>query len=158
MDESLVQYMERVAKEDRKRQAIVNWHIKAHLEGGVELPYTVDTLYCNLNQYSSEAPYERDAQKSLDALAKVAQYAVKAGKSVEKKYDSTDFELRVTILEPQDDYDISLVVNYYANRETVCTKKVVGTKVVPAQTIPERVEEIVEWECDPISLLAHESV
>ena len=32
-------------------------------------------------------------------------------------------------------------------RETVCQRVVTGTKIVPAQSYPERVEEIVEWKC-----------
>lgn len=36
-------------------------------------------------------------------------------------------------------------------RSTVCERRVVGTKLVPAVPAqPERTEEIVEWSCDPI--------
>lgn len=42
------------------------------------------------------------------------------------------------------------LVRYQLNvaREQVCTKRVVGTEIVPAQ--PERVREIVEWDCHPL--------
>lgn len=43
-------------------------------------------------------------------------------------------------------------VKVSADRGTVCTRKVVGTKTVPAtervvEEVPEHEEEIVEWEC-----------
>ena len=47
-----------------------------------------------------------------------------------------------------------------ARREAVCQRKVVGTRIIPAQTvpssyteekfIPEHEEEIVEWDCSPV--------
>lgn len=45
-----------------------------------------------------------------------------------------------------------ITLEYVFYRDKVCTKRVVGTKVIPAQSIPaleipERVEEIVEWDC-----------
>lgn len=41
-----------------------------------------------------------------------------------------------------------LTLRISAERSQVCRKIVTGTKVVPAYTIPERVEEDVEWVCD----------
>lgn len=41
---------------------------------------------------------------------------------------------------------------FFFMREQVCTKRVVGKRSVPAQTIeiPARDEEIVEWDCEPV--------
>lgn len=34
------------------------------------------------------------------------------------------------------------------DQRDVCTRRVVGTRIVPAS--PERLEEVVEWDCQPI--------
>jgi len=41
-----------------------------------------------------------------------------------------------------------LTLRISASREQVCRKIVTGTRVVPAYTIPERIEEDAEWVCD----------
>ena len=59
-----------------------------------------------------------------------------------------DFKLRRTFSD-----DLRIMV--YTARENVCERIVVGTKIVPATTLPardevhmpERVEELVEWHC-----------
>jgi hypothetical protein len=52
-----------------------------------------------------------------------------------------------------------ITLEYVFFRDQVCTKRVVGTKVIPAKLIPERIEEIVEWDCgEPLlqsALLEH---
>lgn len=66
----------------------------------------------------------------------------------EKSTDNDSFRLRQELSE-----DIAILA--YTSRENVCTRVVVGTKVIPAETlpareetvIPERVEEVVEWHC-----------
>ena len=47
---------------------------------------------------------------------------------------------------------ISMEIN--TARENVCRRIVTGTRVVPAVTVPEHVEEIVEWDCPPSLLEA----
>ena len=42
------------------------------------------------------------------------------------------------------------VFSILIDRQTVCTRKVVGTKEVPERVIPAHVEEIVEWDCKPM--------
>ena len=42
----------------------------------------------------------------------------------------------------------TLVLDINIRRAEVCTARVVGTKVVPAQA--ERVEEILEWDCGSV--------
>ena len=41
--------------------------------------------------------------------------------------------------------DIHLTIA--CDRNEVCTRKVIGTKIEPAYTVPERTVEEVEWEC-----------
>lgn len=51
------------------------------------------------------------------------------------------------------DFGKHLELNVTINREKVCRKIVTGTRVIPARAelIPERVEEIIEWDCtDPL--------
>jgi hypothetical protein len=43
-----------------------------------------------------------------------------------------------------------LALEAYASRETVCVRKVVGKKIVPAFNIAEHEVDIVEWDCKPI--------
>ena len=39
----------------------------------------------------------------------------------------------------------------YTNQETVCTARKVGTRSIPARPAqPERVEDVLEWDCQPI--------
>jgi hypothetical protein len=49
-------------------------------------------------------------------------------------------------------------LHFYAKRSDVCVRNVVGTRTIPAETIPatreqfipEHEEEIVEWDCEPV--------
>lgn len=53
-----------------------------------------------------------------------------------------------------------MTLNFKVRRESVCTPKVVGKRTIPAhivpakfepeQIVPEREEDIIEWECAPI--------
>lgn len=59
-----------------------------------------------------------------------------------KEYHNTVFEL-------SKDFS-GLCLQFYFGRESVCEKKVVGTREVPASYSPARQEEIVEWECSSV--------
>jgi hypothetical protein len=158
----LNEFLDRKAKRDVRENRIMQWHIKAHVVGGIILPYNADDTYVSLDfhEWDDEArKYNVNVEKSLDNLAKVAKYAAKQGKKVKKSYDSS-FNLEVTIYEaPEDSYgEYDITVTYHANREAVCRKVVVGYEDVPEKVTPATRKEIIEWECDPISLLAHEEV
>ena len=43
-----------------------------------------------------------------------------------------------------------LKLRFYFNREEVCERKVIGTKLVPEYIYPAHIEDIVEWECHPL--------
>ena len=45
------------------------------------------------------------------------------------------------------DFGGGVIIGICITREVVCIKRVVGTKIIPAQSFPERTEEIVEWDC-----------
>ena len=56
------------------------------------------------------------------------------------------------------DFGGTVIVKFYTGRQSVCEKKVVGTRIIPAKHIEaveaheeeEREEEIVEWVCEPL--------
>lgn len=81
-----------------------------------------------------------DVEATKKELAKWLRKLRSLGLSVEKKYDDYGFQLVAKIGRHK--------ISIYASRQAVCEKKVVGTKVIPAQ--PERQEEIIEWECEKI--------
>ena len=148
-DYDLKDFLARQAKRQATDARVAAWHIQAHVEGGVKLPYDPFDNWINVNVWSTEeGKYEIDAEASLDALAHIVQFASKQpGVTIEKRYGSSDFDLEITL--PDD-----VTIRYYANREAVCTKKVVGYKDIPEKVTPARREEIVEWDCEPVSLLA----
>lgn len=146
---NLNDFLTRKAELEARANAVASWHIQAYVEGGVPLPWTPAEAYMNVNVYDENSG-EVDREASLEVLANIAAYCTKQGVAVMKEYDY-DFTLRIE-LEVAGQRPVT--IEYSADREAVCVKKVVGTKVVPAKTTPERTEEIVEWECEPVSLLA----
>ena len=44
----------------------------------------------------------------------------------------------------------AIKLKFFLYRDKVCTARVVGTKVIPAHTSPERTIDVVEWDCKPI--------
>ena len=175
MDENkLEEYQARVNKDRATYNAIVGWHLTAFSAAGLKLPYTPDTTYISVDFSTPVYPDNKkpvevtedntrgweydwstnlDTEAILDYLKKVVKFARKQGYAVEKDY-SHNFTVQVTIPADERKGHKDIVLRYYCDRETVCTKKVVGTKVVPAAVIPERIEEIVEWDCEKIALTA----
>ncbi len=75
-------------------------------------------------------------EKAKQRLGQIARALPKST----KEYGSWSFRLEYK-------FHSSVVLNARSYREAVCTKRVVGTKVIPAYSAPERTEEIVEWDC-----------
>lgn len=45
----------------------------------------------------------------------------------------------------------AVTLSFAFSRSAVCTQHVVGTRVVPARpATPESVEDVIEWQCDPV--------
>lgn len=105
-------------------------------EKGEDLPY----LNVSIGAYEY-GDYDETTYKHLpDTIkAKMAGYA-RALKPCKKDFSGQSFALTRK-------FGI-LTVRIAAEREKVCRKIVTGTKVVPAYTIPERIEEEAEWVCD----------
>jgi hypothetical protein len=56
----------------------------------------------------------------------------------------------------------TIALEFYTSRKNVCTKRVVGQKLIPEQRIPEKIEpehyvDLVEWDCDPILEIGEEN-
>lgn len=150
MNSELAEFIDRAAKTRARNEQIFNWHVKA-ADAGLPLPYDYDDTYVSANVYDTDNPdnrWEINVEKTIDALAKIVQYATDQGLSVTKSYNY-NFDVRIELNE-------DVEVHYTAERESVCVKKVVGTKVIPAKVTEERIEEEIEWDCQPISFLARE--
>ena len=95
-------------------------------------------------------PYIGGCFISAESLEQMIEVAKSYGGHWEKRAAEGQFELWLTITN-------RFQLMTYTARENVCTRVVVGTKVIPATTLPareatympERVEEIVEWHCPP---------
>lgn len=95
-------------------------------------------------------PYFGAGVTSVDGLAEMMAAGRAYGGFWKKETAGDEFQLRRQ-------YASGLDLLIFTARENVCTRIVVGTKVVPASTLPardevhlpERVEEIVEWHCPP---------
>lgn len=155
-DSALRDFVNRVGDKRERENVYINWHMDAFVEGGIPLPYSVDASYHNVsvhgeyNRETGESPL--DVEATLDVLAKCVKFARERDMKVEKNYDSSDFEVCVTL-----DQEKWIKVRYHAPRDAVCTKRIVGTKVIPAKMIPESIEEVYEWDCEPVSLLARDT-
>lgn len=105
-------------------------------QNGLKLPISDYDIDVRLTTYLYDSPELGTAKEQLRKIAKVL------GKS-EKDYSGSYFNLKKIFG--------CFALEFTANREAVCTKKVVGMKTVPAFSQPEREVEVVEWECeDPI--------
>jgi len=107
----------------RGLRAIAEWY-EAHPD--MPVPYANE-----INVYGVKETREEAARIAL-ALA-----------SCRKEHDGNLFKL-------VRDFD-GLQLRFVFMRGAVCTRRVIGQRLVPAQ--PERVIEVVEWDCEP-SLLA----
>lgn len=144
-------FLSRKARDQARSETIAAWHVNAHVTGGVPLPYTSDDTWLNVNVHEyndDDGEYGINVEKTLDALGAIADYVMMTpGVEAEKEYDRSDFEINVQIAD-------GITLRYHADREAVCTKKIVGYEDVPEKITPAYKKEIVEWECDPISLVA----
>jgi hypothetical protein len=140
VDDRITDYQADLAKARNRFDTITQWHIEAMMAvPELPLPYVdANTVYCNVED--EDGKIDVPATKSL--LRKVSKFALSKGYEVKKDY-SYDFSVKVIL---KDEYP-RISVSYSVDRAAVCTKRVVDTKVVPARTIPEKIEEVVEWDC-----------
>ena len=175
MYETPLEEFQATAKIDRANyNAIVSWHLQAYSSAGIPLPYRPNATSITVDFSDPVYPDNRkpepteddpenwvydwsrkiDESKTIEMLSKVTKFARQCGYKVEKDYDY-DFSIIVTIPAVANEkslaYHPEITISYNCDREAVCVKKVVGTKVVPAHTTPERIEEVVEWDCQKIA-------
>jgi hypothetical protein len=80
--------------------------------------------------------------------------------SVARAFGSCEKKWMDTLLVLAKDFGDGVTLRALFARDAVCVKKVIGQKLVPAEpevlipAKPERLEDIVEWECSEPSLLA----
>lgn len=94
-----------------------------------------------------ELPNYPDFNLCMNDTREIAAAVMLALKPCEKRYANTVFILGRNFG--------PIKVDFLFNRDTVCIRKVVGTKEIPethveAHTIPARNEDIVEWDCVPV--------
>lgn len=104
--------------------------------------------------FLSEWRFDHDKELAEKAVKELALSALEFGWKVDKEYDSSHMKLD---LKPTHGGKVS----FWVERETVCTKKVLGTetvtkKVATAWEEEEVEQEIVEWECKPLLGIGNE--
>ena len=160
LDPKLADFTKRLNDDRQKMETLAGWHMSLYeatkdSETPISLPWNADDTFLNANVYDYDSETyksELNLEKSLAAIALVAKFASnQPNVQVTKKYDDRDFELHISV--PSLDETTTYDLNYFCKREAVCTKRVVGTKEVPEQVIPARTEEVVEWDCTPVSLI-----
>lgn len=121
------------AREKRAAQVAGLRELADFLESKPAVPFAgLGTQYVHLG-------YDADAAELLKTTAR-------ALGSFDKRYTESDFRMTKKFG--------PIEVVWYIGREQTCVKKVVGTRKVPSVYIPEREEEIVEWDCTGDPLLA----
>lgn len=175
-NEDLATFFTRINTSLRRQQALAAWHIGmfAKSVGKIELPYSHNDTYMDaskhyegywavdgvqVTRFTAAAKWvsELNVEATVEYLALVMKTArsLYPGLFIEKKYNNTDFNLKFTIpINAPDGQTEKVELTYYAKREAVCKKKVVGTEQVPEKVIPAHTKEIVEWDCEPVSLRA----
>lgn len=149
-------FQSNLAAKRERIATIAKWHLDMYIgtDGATDLPYSGDDTYIYCTVRPPDSYNDVDVPATLALLKAVAKFASKQPNvTVEKDYD-TDFTLKVKIPANTDpNSERTITIRYTANREAVCTRKVVGTEVIPAYTTPERVQDVVEWECEKVALL-----
>ena len=74
----------------------------------------------------------------------------------EKEYSGDSFYLKAQIPYTVNGETAVVHLSYQGERSSVCKRKVVGTRIVPESYVPgytrsSYTEEVVEWECEPLT-------
>lgn len=110
--------------------------------------YLTDSSYVKLDELDELGnPKWETVINEAKTKAQVRDFVLALG-SCDKKYEDT--RLQIT-----KNFGKGARIYGTVDRQITCKRVVTGTKVEPAVNLPERVVEIVEWECDEApSLLA----
>ena len=114
----------------------------------------IPSFELDFTSFLSEWRFDNDKERTEKAVKELALSALSYGWKVDKNYDTTHMRLELT---PTHGGKVA----FWVERETVCTKKVLGTETVTRKVAvdweEEEVEqEIVEWECKPLMGIGNE--
>lgn len=178
-DLEMIEFNSRMQRSFEEQRVVAEWHrnLWVNSNGKVDLPHKHGDTYIYAtkrfpSKWISEDGTEHDdwephckyKQGEVDYDGTVAYLSLitKTAKSiysnllVEKKYDEDTFRVKFTLpISMEDGSDEKVTISYNVKREAVCKKKVTGTRHVEEHVTPAHDEEIVEWECEPVSLLGH---
>tara|TARA_B100001175_G_scaffold278152_1_gene254578 strand:- start:5320 stop:5736 length:417 start_codon:yes stop_codon:yes gene_type:complete len=101
----------------------------------------------HFTSWLSEWRFDDDKELAEQAVGNLARSALDFGWKVQKDYKDTHMHLNLSLPAGK--------VQFWVERETVCTKTVVGTetvtrKVATAWEEEEVEQDIVEWDCKPL--------
>jgi hypothetical protein len=104
------------------------------------------TFSCTVQEWvRSEGKFVIDKQATLSKIRRYTRILKGMGCRIEKDFSEQNMKVYAT-------FESGLKITVMANREAVCKKKVVGKEWVAPSGGYER--EIVEWDCEPVSILA----
>lgn len=114
----------------------------------------IPSFEVNFSPWLSEWRFDNDQEACANAVKELALSALSFGWDVDKDYDTDHMKLDLTPIHGGK-------VQFWVQRETVCTKKVLGTETITRKVAigweEEEVEqEIVEWECKPLLGIGNE--
>ena len=98
-------------------------------------------------------------QQDINCFATNDELAKQEARNFAKAFGKAEKEYGDTLFEMSKHFGAGIRVRFLAHREAVCERVVLDRKIVPAfivparegYTEPERVEEVVEWRCEPIT-------
>lgn len=113
----------------------------------VENAKDIPDFTVSFTSWLSEWRFDDDKELAEQAVGNLARSALDFGWTVQKDYKDTHMHLNLSLPAGK--------VQFWVERETVCTKTVVGTetvtrKVATAWEEEEVEQDIVEWDCKPI--------
>lgn len=104
--------------------------------------------YINVTQYNYAPEFKDssyvDAEATLRELRRVTQILRNAGAKIGKEFTDSSITVKATLKS-------GLTITVSANRGAVCERKVVGQEWV--EPVKGHYRDIVEWDCQPVSIL-----
>lgn len=127
---------------------------RIYMHPDMDLPYTLGNCHLSATKYDyakqnggTEENGYIDEETTKKNMAKAMRALKSLGAKIEKKYNDSSFSIEAT-------FESGLVFKVSTNRAALCEKKVVDRVwVEPSQGY---FREVVEWDCNPVSLLGLE--
>ena len=124
---------------------------RIYMHPDLELPYGLGNTSVSVTKFDylmkhggTEENGYIDEEGTKQAMSKGMKALKSLGAKIEKKYTEGSFTIEAT-------FDSGLVFKISTNRAVICAKKVIDRVwIEPSQGY---FREVVEWECEPVSLL-----